>query len=67
MTADPTLQKKLLKRMMVADAALMLLGLAFAVGHFSFDVPWMLYAFIAAIAAGFAVQIWFVMRIKRGA
>ena len=51
--------------MFVLDAIAMLTAAGFAFGYFRLGVGWMLPAFVAALVAGFAVQIWFIAGLGR--
>jgi hypothetical protein len=62
-------RRKLLAMVALNAVAILAAG-GFAIGYFRFGVGWMLPAFILAVAAGFAVQIWFIYglgRTNRGA
>jgi hypothetical protein len=54
-----------LKVMLAVDAVAVLLAVAAAVGSFGFGIEWMAAVFVAALAAGFAAQIWFIAGLRR--
>jgi len=61
MTSDAALQKKRLTAMLAIDAVCFLLAGAAIVGHVTFQIGWMLPAFLVLVAAGLGAQIWFVL------
>lgn len=70
MTSSFEQARRRLLAMVALNAVAIVAAGAFAIGYFRFGVGWMLPAFIAALAAGFAVQIWFIYglgRTNRGA
>jgi hypothetical protein len=52
--------KKRLIRFIVLDGLAMAVALGAAVGFFAFDIAPLLFVFVGALAAGFAVQIWLI-------
>ena len=69
MSEDVARMKRLFLQMALVDGAVMLVAIGFAVAHFSYGVGWALYGFVGAVAAAFAVQMWFmrgIMRAKKG-
>ncbi len=65
MSLDPAQMKHAFVRMMVITTVLTLAAVAFAIAYFMYDVSWALWAFLGLLAAGFAVQIWFVRGFAR--
>jgi hypothetical protein len=65
MTADPVQMRQRYIRTMAASTILMFVAVGFAIADFVFGVSWALWGFIGFIAAGFAVQLWFVRGIAR--
>jgi hypothetical protein len=61
MSNDAALQKKRLTTMFAIDAVCFLLAGAAIVGHVTFQIGWMLPAFLVLVAAGLGAQIWFVL------
>ena len=51
--------------MLALDMLALVAAAGFAVGYFVKGVGWMLPAFIAALAVGFAGQIWFIVGLGR--
>lgn len=50
--------------MMVANVLAALTALGGAVGYFVYAQPWALALFVAAVAAGFGAQIWFIAGLR---
>jgi hypothetical protein len=67
MTSDAVHQKKRLTAMLAIDAVCFLLAGAAIVGHVTFQIGWLLPAFLVLVAAGLGAQIWFVMGWMRAA
>jgi len=65
MSLDPAQMKQRFIQMTVANVALMLIAVGFAVAHFAYGVAWALYAFIGFIGLAFVAQMWFVRGIAR--
>lgn len=65
MTLDVQRARQRFVRMLVLDSLVMLAAVGFAVGHFMYGVGWMLWAFVGLLAAGFAIQLWFVRGVGR--
>lgn len=65
MTSEYARARNRLVAMAVANLVALLAAGGFAVGYFVRDIGWMLPAFIAALAVGFGVQIWFITGLGR--
>ncbi|MET0272429.1 MAG: hypothetical protein ABW360_05525 [Phenylobacterium sp.] len=63
MNADRTRKRFML--MAGVNAAAVLVAIAGAVGFFVYGVDWALGVFAAALVAGFAAQIWFILGLGR--
>lgn len=64
MTVDVAVIKKRRTVMMVVNLLAGLTALAAAVGYFKFALDWALVVFVAALAGGFATQIWFIAGLR---
>jgi hypothetical protein len=51
--------------MLVACTACLVAAGGFAAGYFVYNIGWMFAAFIVALVAGFAAQIWFIAGFAR--
>ncbi|HEY0437484.1 MAG TPA: hypothetical protein VGC92_12655 [Phenylobacterium sp.] len=51
--------------MLVGDAVLMMIAVAFAVAHFSYSVGWAVWGFAGFLAAAFVLQLWFIRGFAR--
>jgi hypothetical protein len=51
--------------MLVGDAVLMLIAMAFAVAHFLHGVGWAIWGFAGFLAAAFLLQLWFIRGFAR--
>ena len=65
MTAALEPIKKRLVVMLAINAVAALAAVGFALGHYVGGVDWMQWAFMAALGAGFAAQIWFIAGFRR--
>lgn len=65
MTVDVQAMRKRLMVMLAVDAVCAVIAVAAAIGAFAMGVGWLQWAFVAALVAGFAVQIWFIAGFRR--
>ncbi len=65
MSFDVARARKRLIVMGVLDGAALLVAIAAAVAFFAYGLDWALGVFAAALAAGFAAQIWFIVGLRR--
>ena len=65
MTLDAHQARQRFIVMLAGNTALILLAVAFAVGHFVYGVEWMLWEFVVALGLGFVLQLWFVRGVGR--
>ena len=69
MSLDPAQMRGALIRMVLATMAMTFVAVGFAIAHFFYGVGWALWGFVGFLAAGFAVQLWFIggfARMNRG-
>ncbi|TAJ73829.1 MAG: hypothetical protein EPO51_03035 [Phenylobacterium sp.] len=64
MTVDVAVIKKRRTVMMVVNVLAALTALAALVGYFKLALDWALIVFVAALAGGFATQIWFIAGLR---
>jgi len=67
MSLDPQLLQKRRKVMTTVNLVCALVAAAAAYGYFSLDVSWALAFVVAAVATGFAAQLWFILGLRKGA
>jgi hypothetical protein len=65
MSLDPAQMRGALVRMTLATTAMTLVAVGFAIAHFVYGVDWAIWGFVAFLAAGFAVQLWFIRGFSR--
>ena len=65
MTPELAAQRKRLTVMAVANVVAVVIAMGFIVAWAKFNVGWAFPAFIAALAAGFGAQIWFIAGFRR--
>jgi hypothetical protein len=65
MSLDVVQARRRLMIMAAIDGVALLAAAAFALGYFAYGIDWMLWLFAAALATGFAAQIWFIAGLRR--